>query len=218
MSNIAKTQDPELLIGAADEVDPELVALPAPPKTGRTATVALLVATAIASVAMCVMLRKDVGYALASPSITDVGELATAPREGFVENSYIRGNATLGASGAIRYERPFRSDSFRAFPVAGHPDVWVEVRLKPGQEGARYVPPSQFAGRLVRLDDAGPKHRGLRSALEQASGRKVPANAWLLVDGEAPQDGRWAMMLVALFAGFAAWNALSVAKLLRRVK
>ena len=217
MSNHTAAHEPELLVGA-EEVDPELVALPAPPKAGRTATVALLLLTAVASAAMCFMLRKDVGYALATPSVQDVGDLASAPRGAFAENQYIRGNATLGAGSAIRYERPLRSDTFRALPVAGHPDVWVEVRLKPGQENARYVPPSQFAGRLVRLDDAGPKHRGLRSAIEDATKQKVPESAWLLVDGEAPQDGRWAFMLVALFAGFAIWNTATAAKLLRRVK
>jgi hypothetical protein len=218
VSNQATAQEPEIFAGAADEVDPELVALPAPPKRERTATVALLLATAAASLAMVFMLRKDVGYALASPSIEDVGDIATAPRDRFAENMYIRGNGTVGAADAIRYERPFRSDTYRAFPMAGHPDVWVEVRLQPGQESARYVPPSQFAGRLVRIDSAGPKHRGLRSAIEDATGRKVPANAWLLVDGEAPQDARWAFILVGLFAAFAAWNAYSIAKLVRRVK
>jgi hypothetical protein len=39
-----------------------------------------------------------------------------------------------------------------------------------------------------------------------------------LVDGESPKSSRWAVMLVAMFAVFAAWNAGAIRKLLARVK
>ena len=86
-----------------------------------------------------------------------------------------------------------------------------------GIEPGRYVPPTSFAGRLVRFDAAGPRHRGLAASVTELTGQPVPPGAWLLVDGEAPSQSRWAVALVVLFAGFAAWNAFVIARLARRV-
>jgi hypothetical protein len=135
-----------------------------------------------------------------------------------VENGYVSASAMLGAAHAIRYERPLVSESFRLMPVVGRPNVWVEVRVPAGAENIRYVPPSQFTGRLVKFESAGPKHRGLASAITDATGQKVPEASWLLVEGEAPTGARWAIMLIAMFLGFAVWNLAVVAKLLRKVK
>jgi hypothetical protein len=123
----------------------------------------------------------------------------------------------LGAAHAIRYERPLVSDSFRLMPVAGRPNVWVEVRVPPRGENMRWVPPQRLSGRLVRFDAAGPRHRGLTEAIRDVTGEDVPKGAWLLVDGAAPADAQWAVLLVALFFGFAAWNAVATARLLRKV-
>jgi hypothetical protein len=46
----------------------------------------------------------------------------------------------------------------------------------------------------------------------------VPKDAWLLVDGDAPTDARYAVLLCMMFYGFAGWNLTMTAKLLRKVK
>jgi hypothetical protein len=201
-----------------DHVDPELLDLPDPPKRERSLTVGMLVFTAFASLAMVVALRQDAAFAFASAQPTDLGDLGAAPAGAFVENGFVRGSAMLGAAHAIKYERPLVSDSFRLMPVAGRPNVWVEVRVPAGAENIRYVPPSQFTGHLVRFESAGPKHRGLASAIKDATGQKVPEASWLLVEGDAPTGARWAIMLVAMFLGFAVWNLSVAAKLLRKVR
>ncbi|MCW5836691.1 MAG: hypothetical protein KIS78_30120 [Labilithrix sp.] len=207
-----------------EEVDPELLGLPDPPKRDRTMTVGLLVFTALASLAMVLALRRDAAYAFAEPHARDLGDLNTASPDAFVENQYVRGQAMLGAAGAIRYERPLVEGSFRLMPVTRAvpdgpaEDVWVEVRVPPRGENIRWVPPSEVSGRLVRFDTAGPRHRGLAGAVKDATGKEVPKGSWLLVDRSAPSDARWAVVLVGLFVGFAAWNAFATAKLLRKVK
>ena len=200
-----------------EAVDPELLALPDPPRAERTVTLFILGFTAIAAMAMVFMLARDAVYALTSSTATDVGDLRTSPPTSFRENSFVRAHGMLAAVGAIRYERPFASDTYRVAPVAGRPDVWVEMRVPMGQETARFVPPSAFSGRLVRFDSAGPRHRGLRDAIAAASGAAVPPGAWLVVDGETPTDARWAVALVFLFLGFAGWNFLAIQRLVRKV-
>jgi hypothetical protein len=201
-----------------DELDPELIGLPDPPKRDRTAVVGLLLLTAVASLAMAFALRRDAAYAFASPRAHDLGDLQQVNPDSFVENEYVEGNVMLGAASAIRYERPLVSGSFRLMPLAGRDGVWVEVRLPPRGENVRWIPPSRVSGRLVRFDAAGPRHRGLASAVHDTTGQDIPKNAWLIVDGAAPADARWAVVLVVLFACFAAWNAIATASLLRKVK
>jgi hypothetical protein len=181
-------------------------------------TLLLLAVTAIAATAMVFGLLRDAAYAFAAPEALDLGELKSAPRETLVSNSYVKARAMLGAAGAIRYERPFVEDSFRVSPVAGRPDVYVEVRVPAGEETSRYVPPTELQGRLVRFDATGPRHRGLASAITKRTGTPVPPNAWILIDGEAPDHAHWAVALVVLFLGFAAWNVLALARLARRVR
>lgn len=198
-------------------IDPELLDLPDPPKRERSVTVGMLVFTAFASLAMIAALRGDATYAFAPAHATDLGDLGSAPATAFVENGFVSGSGMLGAAHAIRYERPLVSDSFRLMPIAGRPNVWVEVRVPAGSENIRYVPPSQFTGRLVKFETAGPKHRGLAAAVRDATGQKVPEASWLLVEGDRPSGARGAILLVLMFLGFAVWNLAVAAKLLRKV-
>lgn len=201
---------------AREAEDPELLALPAPPKRERSLAVALLLFTAAASLAMIVGLRRDAAYAFSARSAVDVGDLGSLT-EGAPANRLVRAQVMLGAARAIRYERPLVAESYRLMPVAGRPDVWVEVRVPERAENARFVPPSRVEGRLVRFEASGPKHRGLAAAVAQVTGQAVPENAWLVVDGEHPEDARAAVMLVALFGAFAAWSVIATRRLLRKV-
>lgn len=205
---------------AKDELDPELLALPDPPRKGRTVTLLVLAAAVVASLAMTFALRRDVAYAFSRSSALEVGELRTASPTTLAEseNRQVRAEGMLGAAGSILYERPFTDDTFRALPVAGRNDAWVEVRVPAGKENNRWEPPRTFSGRLVRFESAGPRHRGLAQAIETATYAPVPENAWLLVDGDTPASTRGSAALAALFLGFAMWNVLAMIRLVRRVK
>jgi hypothetical protein len=203
-----------------EEADPELVSLPSPPRRQRTLTLVLLALATVASCAMAAALRGDVEYALSSSSPASLGDLRATPADMLArsENRFVRAEGMLGAAGGIRYERLFAADTFRTLPVAGRGDVWVDIRVPTGTEGGRWQPPLTMTGRLVRLDDAGPRHRGLEAAIEQATHVPVPPGAWLLVDGEDPRGALWAVLLAAVFAGGAVWNGLALARLVRRVR
>ena len=201
----------------SEEIDPELMALPAPPKQERTWTVVVLLVTVLASLGMMVSLMRDAAYAFAPSSSTDLGDLKSGTIDGVLDNHYVRANAMLGAAGALRYERAFDSDSYRVAPVAGRSDVWVEIRIPEGQESSRFIPPSVFAGRLVRFSEVGPRHRGLQNAIAGVGGAAIPPGAWLMVDGDSPEASRWALALIALFAAFAIWNSFAIWNLVRRV-
>lgn len=201
-----------------DELDPELLRLPDPPRGERRSTLVVMALAALASAAMAVALTHDAAYSLRASSATDLGELAVAPASSFADNSFVLGRGRLGGAGQLRYERPFENDSYRIAPIAGNPKIWVEVRVPAGQETNRFVPKTSFTGRLVRFSHAGLRHRGLRSAIAERTGQRVPDDAYLLVDGQSPSASRAFALLWAMFVAFALWNAATIVKLVRKVK
>lgn len=198
--------------------DPELIALPAPPKAERTVTVVLMLITAALALWMVVALVAEARYAMTPGTPSDVGDLASLRLEPDMANRYTRATGLLGTSGAIRYGRAAEGDSFRLAPIAGNPKIWVEIRVPEGFEGPRLVPPTAFAGRLVPFEEAGIRHAFLRKAVSDGTDAEVPADAWLLIDGSSPRASRWAVALLGLFVGFAGWNLVGVARILRRIR
>lgn len=198
--------------------DPELISLPAPPRRERTATVVLMLITAVAAVWMAVALLAEARYALTPGRPLDVGDLTSLHPGADLENRYVRATGLLGTTGAIRYGRAAEGDSFRLAPVAGNPGLWVEIRVPEGFEGPRYVPPTTFAGRLVPFRKAGVRHTGLGAAVREQTSGAVPEGAWLLIDGSSPRASRWAVALAVLFVGFAGWNVAGVARVLSKVR
>jgi hypothetical protein len=204
--------------GREDDVDPELLALPPPRRTEQRLTVALLFLVALTASAMTVSLRGEAAYAFSDAAGVDVGDLYAVSPTAIQGNSYVRGHGALGGALAVRFERPFERDTYRVWPVMGRRDVWVETRVPAGEEGSRYLPPTTFAGRVVRWSESGIRHRGLEATAAALSGQAIPAGAWLIVDGESPARARWALSLAVLFAGFAVWSVVTAARLLRRVE
>lgn len=198
--------------------DPDLLALPAPPKRERTATVILMLVTSIAAALMASSLLGEARYALTPGTPVDVGDLTSTHPGDDLTNRYVRGTALLGTSGAIKYGRAAEGDSFRLAPVAGNPNLWIEIRVPEGFEGPRFVPPTTFAGRLVPMKRAGVRHSGLARAVHEQTEVTIPDGAWLLIDGGSPRASRWAVALLALFVGFALWNLASVARILSKVR
>ena len=198
--------------------DPELIALPAPPKRERTATVVLMAITALAATWMAFVLLGEARYALTPGHLVEVPDLATLAPGADMENRYVRTSGLLGTTGAIRYGRAAEGDSFRLAPVAGNEKIWVEIRVPEGFEGPRFVPPTSFAGRLVPFKEAGLRHARLPEAVQAQTNKAVPSDAWVLIDGSSPRASRWAVALVALFLGFAAWNLAGIVRVLARVR
>lgn len=202
-----------------DALDPELVGLPDSPQRNARWTVVAMVIAAATALAMVFALRRDAAYALATATPANIGDLGTASSASLVscENHLVRAEAMLGVARGIRYERLFSDDTFRAVPVAGRSDVWVELRVE-AHESDRWQPPRSLVGRLVQFDAAGARRRGLVSAIERTTHEALSGRAWLLVDGEEPADARWALVLAATFLGFAAWHMTAIGRMLRRVR
>ena len=168
---------------SSEELDPELLALPDPPRRERTLTVVVLAVAAVLSLAMVFALRHDVAYAVGGSTAADLGDLhaATGATLAGFDNRYVRADSLLGAAGGIRYERPFVDDTFRTLPVAGRRDVWVDVRVPAGHRDtkdlARLQParlpgqvPQQHPSRRVRAYRRDEVDKCLIAVGEEAAG------------------------------------------------
>lgn len=198
---------------AAIEPDPELEALPKPRRPWRRVTLVVMMVTAVASMLLALQLRSQVLYALAGDTPRDLGELGEATLDASWENAWVRGAAELEST-AIVYRRPLERDRFRLAPVVGRDQIWVQVRV-PVEETDAYIPPSSFVGRLVPFSKTGLVYSGLPDAVRHALGKPLEGDAWLVVDGEAPRNSRWAMALVVMLFGFALFNLWGIYRIVR---
>ena len=212
---------PDLLATrAASDHDLDLEALPAPRRPWRRATLAALALSALGSIALAFELRGEAVFALESGPPVDLAELSRFHASSEHANTWVHGTGALRADGAVRYARPLEDDTYRLAQVEGNDKLWVQVSVPADPsdpEGAHFVAPTSFVGRLIPVSRAGIRHGMVRAAVSDAWQGKVTDDAWLLVDGEAPKTTRWALGLCGLFLGFATFSVIGLAKLTQKV-
>jgi len=201
----------------AEGPDPELEQLPAPRHPWRRTTIGALVLCFAASVALFLGLQGELAYTLKGGAPTQVGSLAGLSPGRTLSNQWVAAEGELNEFGGIRYERPFEPGTFRLVPVQGNPKIWVQIRIPAGFEDEHFVPPTAFVGRLAPLKSLGLRYSALADAIEDAGWSKsqMPAEAWVLVDGESPQAIRWVLALSLVLLGFAAFSAWAATSVLR---
>jgi hypothetical protein len=200
-------------VGAEGLVDPELVALPRPPRNGRTLSLVLMTVTALFAIVLSAGLFGDVRYALSSSDPDDVGNLAALTPGPGTGNRLVRGEGTLEPKAAVRYDRLLENGSFEIAPIAGNPRIWVEMRVAEGL--AKLPPTTTFVGRLVALDSIAFRIRSFWMATPLAPDA---GGTWVLLDGATPASFRWALALFALLALFAGYNLAMIARIVRPVR
>lgn len=173
--------------------------------------------TALFALWLAFGLRGELAFTLRGGTPNDIGELSHIARERLAPNTWVRAEGALREDAVARYTRPLESDPYRLAPVDGNPSLWVELRVPTDTDGDHFVPPGSFVGRLVPAHAAGLRYRALAEAAREA-GHAMPADAWLLIDGEAPSGTRWVLGLELLLIGFAAFNVAGIARLARPVR
>lgn len=197
--------------------DAELEALPPPRRPWRKLTLLVLSLTLLGSLGLLLALRGELSFSLGGGTPRGVGELSRFAPNSRDANTWVQGEGEL-EMGGIAYRRPLESDSYRLSRVSGAQKLWVQVRVPRDDddpEHKRFVPPSSFVGRLVPVSQGGVRLSQLDSAVADAGRPALPADAWLLIDGEAPATTRWTLGVGMLLLGFAGFTALGLLRLLR---
>ncbi len=209
------TLPPPALSATENQPDPDLTDLPSPRRPLRRVTLGVLTLVAVASLGVLWGLRGEIGYCLSFSPVQPLGDLAQLHPSAALANHWVQGRAPLAAEGAVRFQRPLESDSYRMGPVAGNPQLWIQFRVPAVYDNEAFIPPASFVGRLMPLNRTALRQAALAGAVVEAGWPKghLPANAWLLVDGESPASTRWALGLAGLLVGcalFAVWGLWSL--------
>lgn len=184
----------------ADVLDPELLALPAPPRTRRLLSLALLSSVVVASAALLVHLRADAAYSFASERAIDVGEATRVPLAGLVPNRYVRVRGTPMLSRMVRYERGPSGEAYALFPLSGQRQIFVQVPASALRDPAR-VAQGAFSGRLMTFGQLGGRLRPVRLYLAREMSLPVTAESFVLLAEETPSTYSWALALCAVCGG-----------------
>ena len=205
---------PEL---AADGVDPELLALPAPARGRRFATMALMALSMVVALAMLASLRRDLAYFFHGDSAVELGEAVALDPADLESNRFVTLEGTPMASGTVAYGHVLGSSRYQAFPLAGQRNVYVQVPVE-SDDAARTSSRREFSGRLVTFAEAGGRFGTVRRFLERKMGMPVSGESYLLLADESPSSYAGSLALVAL-AGLAILvNLLLFLRLFRPIR
>lgn len=190
---------------APDAFDAELAGLEeARVAPAVRALFAVRVASIVAAVVLAFALRHDVRYALAPSTPTEITASTSTAELEQLSHRLVTLKAVPGAVGGADYKRPTGDGIHRLSPLVDRPDVYVELAIPAGVDPSRFVPPASLRGRLVPLDDAGIRFSGARALLEHATGRPVPAKAFLLEQGAEPSMRNAGAMVAVVAMAIAA--------------
>jgi len=200
VAHIDPTAEQPLTVGA-DAVDEELLALPAPARGRRLATMTLMALVVAASVGLATTLRADIAYFFSGDEVIDLGQAAHLDPARIHSNTFVRVQGMPMASETVRYGRMFGGGDFMVFPLAGQEHVFVQVASAAGTD-PESVARGEFAGRIVTFGELGGRFREVRGYLEQRMGMPVSSESFLLMADEPPRSYLWALALAALCLSF----------------
>jgi hypothetical protein len=136
-------------------------------------------------------------FALSDAKPQQVGPLKSAALQ--ESSQWLEGSGRVRGD-ALSFERRGERGSFRLAQAEGRDDLWLLLKVpETMSQSGDFVPPSNFSGRLLPLDDAGIQYAPVTRMIEDGG---HPTNkGFLLLDGEIPQDHKdslWAAILLAL--------------------
>jgi hypothetical protein len=216
----APESEPEQPTDAEDDASVaarDLSQLEPPGRWQRQVALVVMVLTAVGCLLMAWSLAGRAAYTFRARKPLELGSLGTVTLGGEHANRYVRAVAPLEERPVVRYRRLGEPGYAVLAKVAGRGEIWVEHELPERAAGPRFVTPTRFAGRLVRLSDLGAGYWGVAGTVAEALGNRAPSDVWVLVDGATPESERWAFALALLMAVFGAWNLLGVFFVTRRL-
>ncbi|MCA9534599.1 MAG: hypothetical protein KC593_13000 [Myxococcales bacterium] len=182
-----------------DEIDPELLALPAPPRGLRIATMGMMAVVVAAAISLALSLSVDIAYFFGQREVTQLGNATTLDPALLVPNTYVQIEGSPMLSTAVRYRRILGSDHYTLYPLAGQRNVYVQVAYEDDDQ-ERLATRREFAGRLVTFGQLGGRFSSVRAYLETRMNQPVSADSMVLLADEPPSSYAWALGVVLLAA------------------
>jgi hypothetical protein len=193
-----------------DEVDPELLALPAPPPGRRFATMALMALVVVVALALVSTVRSDLAFFFVRGGAVDLGDVTGVAAASLTPNTLVTVEGTPLTAGTVRYRRVLTGDSYVVFPLAGQRTVFVHL-----SEDAAREPRTIYSGRLVRFADLGGRLSSVRDYLAGTMEMPVTSDSYVLLVDETPGSCWWAVGLALLAAIFVLIDVMLIVRWFR---
>ena len=191
--------------GALEQVDPELVALPAPPRARRYATMTVMAFVVAVASALALSLRADISYYFSSARAVDLGAATEIVPATLGANAFVRIHGTPMASKTVHFQRVLGNDAYAVFPLAGQRTVFVQVP-EDDPDQTRRLARGEFSGRLVTFGQLGGRFSAVREYLRDTMGIPVSSESYLLLADEPPAAYGWSLGLFGLCLAFILLN------------
>lgn len=198
-----------------DEVDPDLVALPAPARGRRLATMVVMALVVAAAFALLAGIRADVAYFFASDQVTVLGEATEVDAATLESNTFVSVDGLPMASRTVHYSRML-GGSYTVFPLAGQRRILAHVAADEPRAD-RIDPRTNFAGRLVTVGELGGRFGAVRDHLE-ASGFPITSETYVVMVDEPPGSYAWALGVGLLALFFVLFNVLLLLRWFRPIQ
>jgi hypothetical protein len=201
--------------GSTEAVDPELLALPAPPQGRRNGTLVLMAFVVTCSLALCATLRHDLSYfaqSFTGASAAELGDVNALDPALLSPNSYVRVDGLPLSSGAVRFRRVLSGTEYVVFPLAGQRTVFVSIPADQLDE-----PRSEWSGRLVTFRQLGGRMSSVESYFAESLGMPVTGESFVLLADEQPHDYAGSAFLALLCLAFVVTNGLLIVRWFRRI-
>jgi hypothetical protein len=195
---------------SADEVDPELLTLPAPPSGQRFATMALMAFVVVVALSLMASLRRDLGFFFSAGGVQELGDVTTVTGASLTPNTLVSIEGTPLSAGAVHYRRVVTGESYVVFPLAGQRTVFVHL-----PEAEASSPRTEYVGRLVRFSDLGSRLGSVRDYLADTMDMPVTGESYVLLVDETPGTYWWAVGLALLCALFVLVDVLLIVRWFR---
>jgi hypothetical protein len=194
------------LPAGAAEPDPELLALPAPPRGQRILAMTLMAAVVGLALGLTSSVRPDISYALQSGPALALGDVRDIDPATLISNRFVRVRGTPMLSGMVRFEAGVFGGEHVVFPLSGQRNVFVQVdadALTDARAGSR----AEFAGRLITFGELGGRFSSVREYLARSMGMPVTGATFLLVADDPPATHAWSLFFAAFCLSVVALNA-----------
>jgi hypothetical protein len=199
------------------ELDPELLALPAPPKGRRLWAMTLMAAVVALALGLASSLRSDMAYALLPDRAQLLGEAVRLNPAELPSNAYVVVRGTPMLSGMVRFEAGWFGAEYVVFPLAGQRNVFVQVPADSLRD-PRTSANTEFAGRIVTFGELGGRFRVVREFLAQRLALPVTSETYLVVAEDLPRSHAWSLFFGAFCLAIVGLNVWLFSRWFRPIR
>lgn len=201
---------------AAEGLDQELLALPAPPRGRRFAALTLMALTVVCSFGLLMSLQRDVSYFFSDTHAVELGEATTMDVAALPSNAYVRVRGTPMASHMAHATRVVGGATYAIFPLAGQRTIFVELPVA-SSDDERRMSRREWSGRLVTFGELGSRFASVRSYLRNQMDIPVTSETYLLLADETPSEYVWSIGLSVLCVAFIVINVMLLFRWFRKI-